>query len=645
MPGDAMTGYERLLDALEAHGVRVNRSKTQQDVKCVNHDDKTASLSIGQGRKGAVIDCKAGCETEKVVARIGLNLADVFDDKTKLGSRVVKEYSYCDEHGGELSQTVRLEPKGFRQRRPDGNGGWVWDMKGVRRVLYRLPDVISAVAEDRWVVIVEGEKDADRLRQEGFVATTSPMGAKHWSKVETGVLDGAKVAVIPDNDEPGHSYVAAITSDLYGKAAALRVINLPDLPNNGDASDWLNRRGTADQLRTLVENAPDWEPISDGDDPGDQVSLYEVGGVIFDTPAIPEALWGAGSEVLAAMGEATLIHSATGIGKTTLAQRIALASIGIGPAEVLGYPVRQIEGRLLYVAADRPAQAKRSMRRMVTTDDRCVLDGLLVWESHRRLRITPEHPEAIYEAAIAVGATLVILDSVKDLVAQVATDEAGQTYNDAVQTCVANGVEVIALHHPRKPSSDGRTTLTLSDVYGSTWITAGAGSVITLDGNAGEGVAKLRQLKMPAEKVGPFDIDFDYDTGSVSTIGRRDLTEWFARVKTGTTAEATQYLLGKPNATPVEKKKVRRKLIRLEEDGYLTRSSNSGEMTVWRWVGLALVGESTQGGRSGVGQGGRSPTRSGSVTEDGNVDTAGSEGVGQGAGQGRSQGSVNPSPS
>jgi hypothetical protein len=153
--------------------------------------------------------------------------------------------------------------------------------------------------------------------------------------------------------------------------------------------------------------------------------------------------------------------------------------------------------------------------------------------------------------------------------------------------------------------------------------------VIALNGRAGEGIARFRHLKMPAEEVGPFDVEFDYDAGTVSTIGRRDLVAWFAEVGTASTAEATRYLCGKADATEAEKRKARRKLGRMETDGCLTRSGQRGAMTVWTWVG-----------RSGVGQGGRSATRSGSVTETRNPYTATAEGVGQGNGHGRSGGSV-----
>jgi replicative DNA helicase len=226
-------------------------------------------------------------------------------------------------------------------------------------------------------------------------------------------------------------------------------------------------------------------------------------------------------------------------------------------------------------------------------------------------RITPDDPEIFYEAAVEVGAQLVILDSIKDLVSEVSLDRSGQAYTDAAQICVANGVEVIALHHPRKATADGRTRLDLDSVYGSAWITAGAGSVIALNGAPGAGIAKLQQLKMPSEEVGPFDIDFDYDLGTVTTIGRRDLGQWIYTQGTATTAEAVRYLVGKDDPTDAEKRKIRRKLNRLQTDGEITSTSETGDMKVWRSA-LTVGRDNAEGGRSGVGHpiaGGRSPRR------------------------------------
>ncbi|MDP6494877.1 MAG: hypothetical protein QGI09_05565, partial [Dehalococcoidia bacterium] len=93
--------------------------------------------------------------------------------------RISATYDYTDEDGTLLFQTVRYDPKDFAQRQPDGKGGWKWNLEGVRRVLYRLPELLGADPSEP-VFIVEGEKDVDRLAGLGLVATTNPMGVKKW---------------------------------------------------------------------------------------------------------------------------------------------------------------------------------------------------------------------------------------------------------------------------------------------------------------------------------------------------------------------------------------------------------------------------------------------------------------------------------
>ena len=99
--------------------------------------------------------------------------------------RIVKTYPYCDENGTLLFQVVRFEPKGFRQRRPDGRGGWIWNLQDTRRVPYLLPGLVKAVAAGETIYVPEGEKDVDNLRAIGFAATTNPARSRSWSGLAT----------------------------------------------------------------------------------------------------------------------------------------------------------------------------------------------------------------------------------------------------------------------------------------------------------------------------------------------------------------------------------------------------------------------------------------------------------------------------
>jgi hypothetical protein len=132
-------------------------------------------------------------------------MADLYPRDSRNGSdgnrQIVAEYGYHDENGVLLFQCVRYEPKDFRQRAPKGSD-WEWKLNGVRRVLYRLPELLKA-GPSELVFIVEGEKDVDRLRSIGLVATCNVGGAGKWKPEYNEHLRGRRIAVIPDNDEQG----------------------------------------------------------------------------------------------------------------------------------------------------------------------------------------------------------------------------------------------------------------------------------------------------------------------------------------------------------------------------------------------------------------------------------------------------------
>jgi hypothetical protein len=162
-------------------------------------------------------------------------------------------YDYQDAAGELIFQVVRYEPKTFRQRRPDGNGGWLWSIKGMRRVLYRLPEVLEAVALEHPIFIAEGEKAVDALVELGVTATCSPGGAEKWRDEYSKALAGADVVILPDNDAPGERHCEAVAKSLAGVDARVRILRLPGLPPKGDVYDWIQARGTAEQLWHLVE--------------------------------------------------------------------------------------------------------------------------------------------------------------------------------------------------------------------------------------------------------------------------------------------------------------------------------------------------------------------------------------------------------
>ena len=173
--------------------------------------------------------------------------------RSSQGKKIVAKYDYTDETGNLLFQVVRNEPKDFRQRRPDGKDGWHWSMKEVRRVPYRLPAVVAAVASKQTIFIAEGEKAVDALAELGVPATCSPGGAEKWRDEHSQFLVDANVVILPDNDEAGERHCEAVARSLAGIAARVRVLRLPGLPTKGDPYDWVQTGGTAEQLWQLVE--------------------------------------------------------------------------------------------------------------------------------------------------------------------------------------------------------------------------------------------------------------------------------------------------------------------------------------------------------------------------------------------------------
>jgi hypothetical protein len=171
--------------------------------------------------------------------------------------RIVATYDYRAEADGPLLyQTVRYDPKDFRQRRPDGNGRWLWNLDGMQRVLYRRPELL-ATNKGRVVFVCEGEKDCDALWALDVPATTNPMGAGKWLAEYAEDLRGRIVVIPPDNDAAGRKHAEQVARSLVGVAASVRILHLPGLPDKGDVSDWLAVPGN-DKLKLLelADTAP-----------------------------------------------------------------------------------------------------------------------------------------------------------------------------------------------------------------------------------------------------------------------------------------------------------------------------------------------------------------------------------------------------
>ena len=189
-----------------------------------------------------------------------------------------KAYDYIDEHGECIYQVVRYEPKTFRQRRPDGQGGWIWNIKDVTPVPYNLPGIMAAdPSETIWVV--EGEKCAQLLIKQGFTATTNHGGAKNWSPELNKWFKGRSVVVLPDADAAGTRHAEVVVSNLHPVAKAVKLVTIPGLSEKQDVYDWMVAGGTRERLAEIADATPvlfDAPDVQDNVQDAPQADVFAV---------------------------------------------------------------------------------------------------------------------------------------------------------------------------------------------------------------------------------------------------------------------------------------------------------------------------------------------------------------------------------
>jgi hypothetical protein len=309
---------------------------------------------------------------------------------------------------------------------------------------------------------------------------------------------------------------------------------------------------------------------------------------IHDAPAHVPAIFGSGGEVVWAEGESLLVVGPQGVGKGTLIQQLALRRAGVATGNLIGYAVEPDPERLtLYLALDRPKQIARSLKRMVA--DALDLGLFMVWEGPLPFDLV-KRPEALAEFVLEVGELAerpvgtVCIDSLKDVASKLSSDEVGGAINRAIGGLIGLQIEVVAAHHQRKATSENKKPTSLADVYGSTWLTAGTGSVILLWGEPGDPVVEMTHLKQPAEEVGPLELHHDHKRGVTTRRDRPDAWTvlqgaWTTGVSATDVAEAVY-----GSASRAQREKARRRLERFveEEKAVKIEPSKAGDPALYR---------------------------------------------------------------
>jgi DNA primase len=180
---------------------------------------------------------------------------------------IEKIYQYRNLDGSLCFEVVRYQPKNFRQRRPDGHGGYIWNLQGCDTVLYRLPEITDAIKRGEPVFIVEGEKDADNaVSKLGLQATTSAMGANKWCDAYSYSLRYATAFICPDSDAAGMKHAYAVADSLWEYCELVKIVRLrfpADAVKKKDLTDFIEQGGTADQIKALCDEAEIYLPFSE----------------------------------------------------------------------------------------------------------------------------------------------------------------------------------------------------------------------------------------------------------------------------------------------------------------------------------------------------------------------------------------------
>lgn len=269
---------EVMIAALDAAGSKRSRAGGGQVFQCPAHDDRSPSLSVSAGTKGmdVVFKCHAGCERDDILAALGLTWKDILGkgdseeyrkhradlwmpcqggkdtpDSERCPGQKKAEYQYTDENGNLLYAVARCSHKGkgcrapFAQWRPDSTRpyGKAWGLPGsVRRVLYNLPRVIEAAKAGRRIWLMEGEKDADRMRRdfpdEAVTTIVSGAGKSKWRLEYGRYFKGAsEVIIVADCDRTGLEFAEEVHKHLSNVVTKVKVVCSPLMADGADFSD------------------------------------------------------------------------------------------------------------------------------------------------------------------------------------------------------------------------------------------------------------------------------------------------------------------------------------------------------------------------------------------------------------------------
>jgi KaiC/GvpD/RAD55 family RecA-like ATPase len=203
---------------------------------------------------------------------------DYYVYQDELGRELYRVWRFVDRDGNKVTppdHLCRCQSNPDTECEPGCVNGRVWGAKEVRRVLYRLPDIIQS----SFCFIVEGEKDVNNLsralalyisRKKGFKlanllldrvgVTTNMGGSSGWKpEYEYGKYFMGKIVVkLGDNDEAGRLHDAAVCKDVSRYAHQLYTLEIP-VGEKEDISDYLKDHTIEDLIKLMESGLKKWE--------------------------------------------------------------------------------------------------------------------------------------------------------------------------------------------------------------------------------------------------------------------------------------------------------------------------------------------------------------------------------------------------
>lgn len=476
---------------------------------CPAHPDNSPSLSVKKADGKTLIKCFAKCAPEKICSSLGIEIKDLFDKSNGFHSDVFKPrqnenskkqvatYDYTDESNNLLYQSIRYEPKDFRQRRPDGKGGWIWNLQDTRLVLYHLPEVVASP----FVYLVEGEKDVETLRKNDLPATCNPMGAGKWRDEYNESLRDKTVVILPDNDKIGLQHAEIVGNSLFGIAKEIIIVNLPDLPQKGDVTDYFENGGTDGELIDLVGRTESWKPSESGINQriNSKFLFTPLSELLLEPEEETSFVW----ENTLPVGGLSICSAKPKVGKSTLARNLSIKVVEGEP-----FLNRQTaKGKVLYLCLEeKRSEVRKHFEKMgVSSNDILIHTGA-----------TPE--DAFVQLSIAIAEfepVLVIIDPLSRVLrVRDFNDYAAMArgFEPLIDLARKTNCHILALHHDSKMERSGGDAL-----LGSTAIFGAVDCHIQLrKRDKGRTVSTTQRY---GEDMPETVIELDKETGTISGQG------------------------------------------------------------------------------------------------------------------------------